>query len=756
MANKVSNLKFNNVTYDLADESSRAAINNLEGQLEATRVDLNNMRAAVGSPLTAATTSAMTDTSKIYVYTGTTTTVSSVTFTAGNWYYHDGTKWQLGGTYNETALETDTTLTVSGAAADAKVTGDKVTELKSDLSDTDETITAKMELIKSKNLSTSDSDWTSGYYVANGSGNVIASSGLSHSSKIRVNEGDIIRLFDFYGNTFGQREIRSIAAYDANGDFAQTADSLGWKVNSYTVPSGIREIIISAPTASRYMVTANEVVTEYEAYISPYYIATNNFLPSELVSNVESVSDSLDNAVKRVVSDAETVLTISKSDATQYVINNNGATVEQSANYHYSLDVNEGEVVSVKRFYYNRGVPSLITPQKMTAVCAKSGSTIDGAKGLRFDAQAESYTVPSGIDNIIISFVFTGTLDNAYITRTVPNGQIDYYPVQTVFESPCKYSGALTANQFQKIGDFISVDNYILTCNAKIENGFTSLKIGGCNAGGTIITSPYVEVTPTQLKMYSNTDSSHNRTESHGLTIANDLQVFVISNKGSLTSRIILQSNGQRWESEQTWRLGSIYYGYGTISETNISSFSASVSVIDLFKPVWVCGDSWVTFYDERWYGQAIALNLVDFLHSGHSGEGSKDGLVHLKTLLSMYTPKMIVWLYGMNDSDTDNSTPNANWTAALNELETICENRTIDLVLATIPTTPTINNNAKNAAVIASGYRYVDEVAAMGADSSGNWISGYQSSDGNHTTEAGARALLAQVISDVPEICIK
>lgn len=126
-------MKFHNVTYDLADEFSRVAINNLEGQLEATRVDLNNMRAAVGSPLTAATTSAMTNTNKIYVYTGTTTTVSGVTFTAGNWYYHDGTKWQLGGIYNETALETDTTLTVSGAAADAKVTGDNISDLKSAL-----------------------------------------------------------------------------------------------------------------------------------------------------------------------------------------------------------------------------------------------------------------------------------------------------------------------------------------------------------------------------------------------------------------------------------------------------------------------------------------------------------------------------------------------------------------------------------------------------------------------------------------------
>lgn len=402
-----------------------------------------------------------------------------------------------------------------------------------------------MELIKSKNLSKSDSDWTSGYYVDNGNGNIIANSSLSYSPKIRVNEGDIIRLFGFSKNTFGQREIRSIAAYDANGDFVRTTDSLGWKVNSYTVPSGIREIIISTLTASQYMVTANEVVTEYEAYISPYFIATNTFLPSEFISNVESISEKIDNTVKSVASDAETVLTISKSESTQNIINNTGAEVESASIYHYSLSVNEGEVVSVKRFYYSSsGVPSSITSEKIKAICAKSGSTVVPIKGLASYANVDTYIVPNGIDNIIISFAFSGTLNHAYITRATPNGQIDYFLMQPVFKSPCRYSGALTANQFQKIGDFISIDNYILTCNAKIENGFTSLKIGGCNAGGIAITAPYVEVTPTQLKMYSNTDSSYNRTESHGLTIANDLQVFVISNKGSLTSRIILQSNG--------------------------------------------------------------------------------------------------------------------------------------------------------------------------------------------------------------------
>ena len=79
----------------------------------------------VGSPLVASTVSEMTDHDKIYVYTG-----SEAGYTAGNWYYWDGTEWQDGGVYNSSALQTDTTLTLPGYAADAKTTGDEITDLK--------------------------------------------------------------------------------------------------------------------------------------------------------------------------------------------------------------------------------------------------------------------------------------------------------------------------------------------------------------------------------------------------------------------------------------------------------------------------------------------------------------------------------------------------------------------------------------------------------------------------------------------------
>lgn len=83
---------------------------------------------AVGSPLVANTVAEMTDTKKIYVYTG-----SETGYINGNWYYYDGTNWQSGGAYNSTAVTTDKTLTNQDVPADAKAVGDELTDLKADL-----------------------------------------------------------------------------------------------------------------------------------------------------------------------------------------------------------------------------------------------------------------------------------------------------------------------------------------------------------------------------------------------------------------------------------------------------------------------------------------------------------------------------------------------------------------------------------------------------------------------------------------------
>ena len=104
---------------DIVDDETAARIaadTNLQTQI-------TSLRGAVGAPTTAVLASLMTDTDKIYVYTG-----NESGYNYGHWYYYNGTQWADGGIYNSQALETDKTLTVSDMAADAAVVGEKIDE----------------------------------------------------------------------------------------------------------------------------------------------------------------------------------------------------------------------------------------------------------------------------------------------------------------------------------------------------------------------------------------------------------------------------------------------------------------------------------------------------------------------------------------------------------------------------------------------------------------------------------------------------
>lgn len=106
----------------------KAGLQDFATKMNAKQKTIFALKSEVGSPLVAATAADMTDTDKVYVYTG-----SEAGYTAGNWYYYDGSVWQSGGVYNAVAFTTDTTLSNPGEAADAKVTGDDIRALQSDM-----------------------------------------------------------------------------------------------------------------------------------------------------------------------------------------------------------------------------------------------------------------------------------------------------------------------------------------------------------------------------------------------------------------------------------------------------------------------------------------------------------------------------------------------------------------------------------------------------------------------------------------------
>ena len=127
-------------------------------QVEANTADISNLKqnikTFVGSPLVASAAAEMTDTTRVYVYVG-----SETGYTFGNWYYYDGTSWVSGGVYNATAVNTDKTLTQEDQPADAKKTGDEITDLKQDLS---------------YNATNQNAVFESGYYTNNANNMVIS------------------------------------------------------------------------------------------------------------------------------------------------------------------------------------------------------------------------------------------------------------------------------------------------------------------------------------------------------------------------------------------------------------------------------------------------------------------------------------------------------------------------------------------------------------------------------------------------------
>lgn len=105
----------------------------LDGIIAECRAIADSVRKeAYGSPLVADAVEDMTDQSRVYVYTG-----SETGYTSGHWYYYNGSTWTDGGVYNAVAVDTDTTLTIAGKAADAKKVGDELASVKEEFSDLD-------------------------------------------------------------------------------------------------------------------------------------------------------------------------------------------------------------------------------------------------------------------------------------------------------------------------------------------------------------------------------------------------------------------------------------------------------------------------------------------------------------------------------------------------------------------------------------------------------------------------------------------
>jgi len=309
-----------------------------------------------------------------------------------------------------------------------------------------------------------------------------------------------------------------------------------------------------------------------------------------------------------------------------------------------------------------------------------------------------------------------------------------------------KGDGDTLANGTKTIGSFPQYlkHQFNLSASGKIS-AFEVLDIG---VGQDTTNGAFLEVDDTNIYLcrYYQGNVHKAQTQAHGLTISDFINVSAYMDDGVLTGRIGTKAGAYNF----TFNALGVLDAYGipfvaASSGTSLTAFSFRAAGAEFRKPIWVIGDSYVSWYTQRWPVQLWdTLGVESFLLDGLAGAKSAVMLEELKKMLAYGTPKFLLWCCGMNDSL-------AEWSAAYDELSVLCESKGITLVLQTIPWPASGTKADINAAVKATGLRYLDGYAAVSSDDNGTWYTGF-SDDGVHTNELGAKAMATRFLADFPE----
>lgn len=208
----------------------------LQAQIDALRTEIRTYR---GQPVVVTDSADMDDELTIYLYMG-----SEEGYNADHWYYYDGTEWVDGGEYVANPVLIDDTLTQSGEAADAKVTGDVITAVKADLTQT--------KNILNNSVDVSTLGWELGTFDANGQ--PASATTRIRSGYVNVTEGTIIKLS-------GNANCLDVHRYDKNKNHLGEST---W-VSETTVPTGVTYVrILIRKNTWNGTISQDEVETEAE------------------------------------------------------------------------------------------------------------------------------------------------------------------------------------------------------------------------------------------------------------------------------------------------------------------------------------------------------------------------------------------------------------------------------------------------------------------------------------------------------------
>lgn len=578
------------------------------------------------------------------------------------------------------AVLVDNTLTISGAAADSRVTGEELNELKRQLID----FTGN-EVIPIT---------SGGYIVTNGDTVNISSITSSPTYGYAICDCVPGEIFTITGRGGATPRLFAFAGAEENG----TRQILTKAYNSMTLNN---EYIIAPPDSEKLIVNVN--ITSDNEY---------SLVRGKLITNVWDNLAEENNEINNIKKAVTFPNLANPNEFTSGYKSNTGST-NPSTTYMYTgfIRVSVGDTLYIS----GNGARYVCAFDINKVVLADKGSGV----GLL------AYTVPEGVAFVQITF-YVADIDSIIISKQqnekyVPFGtpviDNEYIPKKERKLNYVRESNDLSANGYLLIDKHLPIkDGAVIQFSGNITGEFSGIEIGFTD---DISQSDLTHFKIDSTKFYRVTSSPIEN--AHHLTISGNISITITQTFTHLLVDVIC--NGQKYHSGNGWApLNKMPYVKVLSSMTDcVFSWTATKNRKDIV----IFGDSYVSYGESRWiyYLDNDDKYIENITIIGYSGEASENGYTNFMDFVPYSNAKYIVWAYGMNDMDSG-GVVNATWKEKIDAVIAYCKDHNIVPVLCTIPNVPSRDNSLKNTYVrtFVGTYPVIDFAKAVGSDISATW----------------------------------